>query len=299
MSIPVDDRIPPNAAGLFTSSDNPSVLLAKEFDGDEDLWIPWPEYEAIFNERPEEAAAVAKSLFSTRDKRFLPFMLSFPWDQSPREIDARLHSSNFRLVLLDIATNERWYLQLTYFSRQGHDVTESLLAHQLSLTLRCLVWLIYVRDGRVFQPGPQMCRIYRSRLPALLKVFWKHRDVVMKREFTQSRDAFLGIIGYILSSYYVILDCFSEWFDYLSGHRNIQVSCLFVTAVQYPLCHHALPMLPSIFGTMLRKPLRIQWGQYLPRSQTNTRRNVVRFRSWSNALWGLSRALSTKIGDCL
>lgn len=82
---------------------------------EDDFTKPWSQYTRLFQEHPEHAASLAKELFSANDLKYLPFILSCPWDfedASQVHPGEELHSSNFLIALLDIASDKRWYKQL-------------------------------------------------------------------------------------------------------------------------------------------------------------------------------------------
>lgn len=100
----------------------------------DDFRKPWPEYTRLFRDRPERAASVARELFSSGDLRFLPFILSFPWEKDQLRLYDVLHSSDFLLASLDFVSNESWYAQLREIVGLGHAVKESC-------TAVCSYWL--------------------------------------------------------------------------------------------------------------------------------------------------------------
>ncbi len=94
----------------------------------DEFWKPWPEYTRLFCDHPERAASVAKELFSSGDLRFLPFILSFPWEEDQLRLHEALHSSDFLLVLLDFVSNDSWYAHLREIAGLGRVVEESATA---------------------------------------------------------------------------------------------------------------------------------------------------------------------------
>lgn len=98
---------------------------------EDDFSKPWPQYTRLFQESPEIAASKALELFSTDDLRYLPFILSFPWEEDASQLPKELHSSHFPIALLDIVTNRRWYAQLRtqkVAGPQGAEREESWIA---------------------------------------------------------------------------------------------------------------------------------------------------------------------------
>ena len=67
----IDDVTPDSTTSRLSSSRQFTI---------EELAQPWPEYKAIYRDKPERLAAVARQLFVTGDDRFLSFLYSLPWE---------------------------------------------------------------------------------------------------------------------------------------------------------------------------------------------------------------------------
>ncbi len=108
------------------------------------LWGSWPEYTSLFQDRPECAAEVARDLFRTQDPRYLPFIHSFPFPTCEEDNDQlvfpeALQSGEFLVALLDIVSDELWYIQLK-------ELADSDLEHGTRIAV-CLHYLITGHDS--------------------------------------------------------------------------------------------------------------------------------------------------------
>lgn len=99
------------------------------------VFEPWPEYISLFHERPECAAEVARDLFHAQDPRYLPFILSFPTEEDIYQTPEALQFDEFLLTMLDIASNELWYIQL----RETASPENFIKLSRISVCLRYLV----------------------------------------------------------------------------------------------------------------------------------------------------------------
>lgn len=89
---------------------------------------PWPICLTLFRDEPEVAGEAARHLFSTDSLYYIPFMLSFPWEEDVQKLPEALHSSDFLIALLDIASDELWYTQMKKFAIREDPVMQRYVA---------------------------------------------------------------------------------------------------------------------------------------------------------------------------
>ncbi len=209
---------------------------------EDDFSKPWLQYTRLFQESPELAASKALELFSTDDPRYLPFILSFPWEEDASQLPKELHSSHFPIALLDIVTNRRLYAQLrtqkvagpqgagreaswvavcscSLLSSTGSDVLTllssrssrwDLLQLKIYHTLRCISKIIILDSGKVQRPTePSTCEGCIDRFSLLWKMLWDRdnalRHYMLVDNFAGSNGDIFPLLAYLLECHFVMV----------------------------------------------------------------------------------------------
>ncbi|KAI0753575.1 hypothetical protein BC629DRAFT_1554683 [Irpex lacteus] len=180
---------------------------------EDDFSKPWPQYTRLFEESPELAASKALELFSRDDLEYLPFILSFPWEEDASRLPKELHSSHFPIALLDIVTNRRWYAQLRtqkVAGPQGAGREEYWVALKIYHTLRCISKIIILDSGKVQRPTePSTCEGCIDRFSLLWKMLWDRDNALQHYMFAEnfagSNGDIFPLIAYLLECHFVMV----------------------------------------------------------------------------------------------
>lgn len=91
-----------------------------------ELWCAWPEYSALFLERPQDAKEELLKLAAASDRRLLPFMFSLPINDRTPELEDALWTSGYPMELLNIVADgeNAWYKELARLSAQKGSTIE-------------------------------------------------------------------------------------------------------------------------------------------------------------------------------